>query len=99
MITVVAKIKAKAGKEEELKKIVTDTLPKVETEEGTLVYRFHQKADDPTEFMFFEIYKDGESLGVHGQTEYFKAMGKAMKDLLDGGLDFGMYSEVARIKE
>jgi|APSaa5957512622_1039677.scaffolds.fasta_scaffold118056_1 quinol monooxygenase YgiN len=99
MISVVAKIKAKAGQEEELKKIVTDTMTKVEDEEGTLVYRFHQNAGDPTEFLFFEVYKDQESLGVHGQTDYFKAMGNAMKDMLDGAPEFGMYTEVARIKE
>ena len=99
MITIVAKIKAKAGKEDELQKIVTDTLPKVEGEEGTLVYRFHKNAGEPTEFLFFEVYKDQASLDSHGQTEYFKAMSRGMRDLLDGAPEFGMWQEVARIKE
>ncbi len=99
MITVTAKIKAKAGKEEELKKIVMETVPKVESEEGTTAYRFHQKSDDPTTFLFFETYKDMESLGSHGQTDYFKEMGRGMKDLVDGAPEIALYEELIRIKE
>lgn len=99
MITVVAKLKAKAGKEAELEKVVTETIPKVESEEGTTMYRFHKLTSDPTTFMFFETYTDMEALGIHGKTDYFKAMGKALAELLDGAPEIGVYQEIARMKE
>jgi quinol monooxygenase YgiN len=94
---VVAKLKAAAGKEEEMKKALMDMIPKVSEEEGTLVYTLHQDQTDPTVFLFYEKYKDADALVVHSSTPYFKELFRTLKPLLDGNPEIAMYNELAGI--
>jgi len=92
---VVAKLKAKSGKEEEFEKILTDMVGKVGQEEGTLTYTLHRSQKDPTVFLFYEKYKDKNALSFHSATPYFKEMFGAIGPLLDGDPEIGMYNEIA----
>ncbi|MEK6192832.1 MAG: antibiotic biosynthesis monooxygenase [Deltaproteobacteria bacterium] len=94
---VVAKLKAKKGAEEEMEKVLRDAVQKVASEEGTLTYTLHRSQSDPCEFLFYEKYTDGEALQAHSTTPYFKAMFAALKDLVDGPADIGMYEELAAL--
>jgi quinol monooxygenase YgiN len=93
----VAKIKAAAGKEKEMEKALMDMIPKVSEEEGTLVYTLHQDQTDPTVFLFYEKYKDGDALVAHSSTPYFKELFGTIKPLLDGKPEISMYNELAGI--
>ena len=68
---VVAKLKAKSGEEEKMEKALVDIIPKVEQEEGTLMYTLHKSQKDPTVFLFYEKYTDKEALKFHSATPYF----------------------------
>ncbi len=94
---VLAKLKAQAGKEAEVEKVIREVLPKVKTEEGTLVYNFHRSLKDPTVFVFYEKYLDKAALGAHSTTPHFKEMGKALASLLDGAPEIEMLEELANI--
>ncbi len=96
---IIAKLKAKSGKEDELKKAVLDALPNVEQEEGTLVYAFNRSLTDPTEFVFYEKYTDEDALNAHSSTEHFKKMLNAFASCLDGAPEIGMYEEVGIVKK
>ena len=96
---VIAKLKAKSGKEDDLKKAVLDALPNVEQEEGTLVYAFNRSLTDPTEFIFYEKYTDGDALKTHSSTEHFKKMFAALAPCLDGAPEIGMYEEIGIVKK
>jgi len=94
---IIAKLKAQAGKEAELEKVLREMLPKVKTEEGTLAYNLHRSLGDPTVFVFYEKYADKAALGVHSATPHFKEMGKALADLLDGAPEIEMLEELGNI--
>ena len=96
---VIAKMKAQSGKEEDLIKAVLEALPKVEQEEGTLVYAFNRSLSDPTEFIFYEKYTDGDALTVHSSTEHFKKMVTALAPCLDGAPEIVMYEEIGIVKK
>ena len=96
---VVAKLKAKSGEEEKMEKALVDIIPKVEQEEGTLMYTLHKSQKDPTVFLFYEKYADKEALKFHSATPYFKELFGTLSSLLDGAPEIEMYDEVAKINK
>lgn len=63
--TAIISIRAKAGKEEELKKHLTSFINPSRSEEGCLDYHIVQSSDDPRIFMGFMIYRDEEAWNRH----------------------------------
>lgn len=98
MITLVATIKAKQGKEKDLETVLVTLIEKVEAEEGTLQYVLHKSLGDPAKFMFYEIYRDKAALALHSTTDYFKETMKIIFPYLDGKPEIETYQEKARIK-
>ena len=96
---VIAKMKAQKGKEEDLQKAVLAALPKVEQEEGTMVYAFNRSLSDPTEFVFYEKYTDGDALTAHSSTEHFKKMLTDLGPCLDGAPEIVLYEEIGMVKK
>ncbi len=96
-MVVVAILKAIEGKEEEMAKALTDIIPKVQEEEGTLIYTLHRDMNDPAKFMFYEKYKDSDALMVHSTTPHFKALFKTLKTMLAGEPEISTYKEVGGI--
>ncbi len=94
---VIAKLKVQEGKEADLEKVVLDVLPKVKSEEGTLVYNFHRSKSDPTIFVFYEKYVDKEALGLHSGTPHFKEMSAALGSLLAAPPEIEMFDELGNI--
>lgn len=97
MITLVATIKAKQGKEKDLETALTTLIQKVEAEEGTLQYILHKCLNDPQKFMFYEIYTDQAALALHSTTDYFKQTMKMIFPYLDGKPEIDTFQEVNRI--
>ena len=96
-MVVVAKLKALNGKEAQMEKALLAIIPEVAQEEGTLVYTLHRDHNDPSVFLFYEKYKDGDALVVHSSTPHFKELFKTLKPLLDGSPEISMYNELAGI--
>jgi quinol monooxygenase YgiN len=84
MITFMAMLKAKAGKEKRVEEILKGIVPKVQNEKGALKYILHRVKDDPSQFLFYEEYADQAALDFHNSTVYFKELGKDLTGLLDG---------------
>ena len=84
MITLIAKLKAKPGKEsllaEESKKIAQKVR---ENEKSCLMYIPHVSVENPAEIVFVEKYADQEALDAHFKTPYFKALAEKFGELLD----------------
>ena len=96
---VVAKLKAKSGEESKMADALQAMVSKVEKEEGTLVYTLHQSQNDPTQFLFYEKYSDGEALKAHSSTPYFKELLSILEPLLDGAPEIEMYNEIASLQK
>jgi len=94
---VVAKLKARSGEASKMADALRAMVSKVEKEEGTLVYTLHQAQNDPTQFLFYEKYADGEALKAHSSTPYFKELFGTLKPLLDGAPEIEMYTEIASL--
>lgn len=94
---VIAKLKVQEGKGADLEKVVNDILPKVKTEEGTLVYNFQRSKKDPTVYVFYEKYTDQEALAAHSGTPHFKEMSAALGSLLAAPPEIEMYDELGNI--
>ena len=94
---IVAKLKAKSGKEAETEKVLTEMVAKVKGEEGTLSYTLHRLKKDPSVFMFYEKYKNKDALDSHASTPHFKEMAGILSSLLEGKMEFNVYDELASI--
>ena len=91
---VIAKIKAKEGKEAQMERILKAVISDVEKEAGTLIYKLLRSKGDPCEFVFYEKYLNAEALTEHSCTAYFKEMFINMKPFLDGQPEITLYDEV-----
>lgn len=84
MNTIIARIKIKDGKEEQALAALKKMAEGVEANEpGTLAYVIHQSKDDPSEVVFFELYKDDEASKTHREGDSMKAFQSGFADIFD----------------
>ena len=95
-ITVVAKLKAKSGSEQQLEDAFRAMIPKVRGEAGTQAYVVHRSVQDPTTFVFYEVYQDREALDAHGKSPHMAEMAKTIRPLLDGRPQIDLLTELVR---
>ena len=96
-VTLIAKIKAKAGSENDLEAAFRDMIKKVRAAEpGCQAYVLHKSNQDPTQFVWYEIYQDQAAFDNHRKTDHMKEMGNRIKDLLDGRPQVEMLTEIDR---
>ncbi len=98
MLTVVAVLRAKEGREKEMEAALLAAVPKVEAEDGTLAYVLHRDRKDPKKFLFYEKYRDKDALKLHSSSPHFMEMFGAIGPLLDGDPAIDVYEELASIK-
>jgi quinol monooxygenase YgiN len=96
-ITVIAKLKTKAGTEKQFEEAARKMIETVRSAEpGTLQYVLHRGAKDPTQFVYYEVYQDQAAFDLHGKTDHMKAFGGAIGALLDGRPQVDVLQEVTR---
>jgi quinol monooxygenase YgiN len=95
-VTVVAKLRAKAGSEASLEQALRAMVPKVRDESGTLSYVLHRSVREPGVFVFYEIYQDQAALDAHTKTPHFKGLVAAVGPLLDGRMHADVLVELDR---
>jgi len=94
-MVVVAKIKVKPGREGEAEAAFRRQIDFVTHEEpGTLVYLLHRGRKDPSSFLFYEQYVDGEAFDRHGKSSAFQGLFKTLTPLLDGPPIIELYEEL-----
>ena len=71
------------GKNEQFERLFLDLTEKVlANEEGTLVYALHRSKSNAQEYVVMEQYRSAADLDLHGKTDYFRAVSKAMGGLV-----------------
>jgi len=95
-ITVIAKLKVKAGSEAAFKDAAAAMIQQVKSEAGTQTYILHQGTQDPTSFVYYEVYGDQAALDAHGKTAHMAEFGKKIAALLDGRPQIDLLQEVTR---
>lgn len=96
-MVVVARLKAKQGKETEMADVLKGLIPSVKNEEGTLVYTLNRLQQDPSVFLFYEKYVNAEALVAHSSTDYFKQAFKTLEPLLAEPPVIEMFDELDAI--
>jgi len=71
-ITVVAKIRSKHDCINEVKEILFSLIEPTRKEYGCIKYILHQGNEDPSLFVFYEIWEDEKLLHNHMNTKHFK---------------------------
>ena len=64
-IAVLARVRAKEGKGNELIAAFQPLLEQVENEPGTLLYLMNRSKEDPDLFWFSELYADDDAFAAH----------------------------------
>jgi quinol monooxygenase YgiN len=82
LLTVVAEMKAKPGKEEDLRRAVLALIEPTRKEDGCVQYDLHMHTGDPGRFVFYENWNSQADLDRHAASAHLKAFGAISKDLL-----------------
>ena len=65
MVTLIAKLTIKAGKEQEFEKTMKQVVPEVRKEPGNRAYVMCRSKKDSRVFVFYEEYVDDDAVTVH----------------------------------
>ena len=86
LLTVVATMRAKAGKEQEVRELLESLVAPTRAETDNVVYALHQGAQDPAVFVFIENWTSQAALDAHLDTPHLQAALPKIPELLDGEL-------------
>lgn len=93
-VRVLAFLKAKPGKRNELEEMLKTLIPPTRSEPGNIAYVMHRSTANPDELLFDEIWVDMKSLEDHLKTPHMQAALPKIQALLDAPLRIETYSEV-----
>jgi quinol monooxygenase YgiN len=97
LLTVIATMRARSGKEEELRDALLALVEPTSQEDGYVNYDLHQGVEDPALFCFYENWESGEALDAHLQAPHLTALAARLEELLDGGAEGLVIRRVRRI--
>jgi len=93
-LTVIARIKAKAGKEEVVFHEISSLIAPTRAESGCINYNLHRAQSDPALFCLYETWRSRQDLDEHLATPYLQAfLGKA-PDLLSEPVDLTFWEMI-----
>jgi quinol monooxygenase YgiN len=81
-LTVIARIRAKPGKEERTRSELRKLLEPTRRETGCLNFDMHESTSDPTVFVFHENWTSDEALEAHLRSPHIRAWFAQSEDLL-----------------
>jgi len=94
MITIVAKMKIKGGREGDAERALFDMVEYVRAHEpGTVRYTLHRAIGDPTHLLMYEQYADQEAVDTHGTSARIQQLFATLGPLLDGQPSIEMFTE------
>jgi quinol monooxygenase YgiN len=84
-VRVMATMRAKTGRGDELRGLLDALVPKVLAEDGNQEYAAWRDTSDPDLFVFWELWETPEALRNHGKAPHLAEFGATARDLLEGG--------------
>lgn len=94
MISLIATMKIKEGKKDDVLKLFGDLVPKVREEKGTAGYIVCQNGAVPNSLTIVERYTDKDALQAHASSGYFKEFSRAVAPLLEGRAEITLLEEL-----
>jgi len=94
LLTVVAVLKAKPGKEEALREALVGLVDSTRSEPGCLQYDLHVSTENVAEFVFYEKWVDQAALDQHLQKPYMQALRARRDELMSEAPSVRTYSRL-----
>ena len=93
-VTVVARIKAKSGKEVQVKQELLKVLSPTRSEAGCINYDLHQSFDNQAHFLFYENWTSQEALNEHLETPHVRNFLNQADQLLAEPVEVTLWKQV-----
>jgi quinol monooxygenase YgiN len=90
-VRVIARLRAKPGKEAELRTLAAGLIAPTRKEAGCIRYELLVNEADPAELTFVEEWRDGDTLNAHLATPHVQHAVSRCPELLVGELDLRRY--------
>ena len=71
-LLVVAQWEAKEGQADKVAEILERFLPEAQSDPGAKLFLVGRNEDNPAQFMFYELFRDGAAMKAHQESAYFK---------------------------
>lgn len=84
--SVVAEVRAKPGKEAELRAITLPLIDLVRSDPANLVYFLQENRETPGHFIFYEIFANEADFEAHNTMPYVQDWFAKLPDLAEGGV-------------
>jgi quinol monooxygenase YgiN len=84
LVTVIAHMRAKPGKEQELYDVLAGLVEPTSKEEGFVNYDMHQGIEDPALFYFYENWESVDTHEAHMNAPHLVAFTAKLDELVDG---------------
>nr|WP_298685562.1 putative quinol monooxygenase [uncultured Dongia sp.] len=84
--SIVAEVKAKAGKEDELRAVTLPLIALVRSDPKNLVYFLQEDREAPGHFIFYEIFATRADFEAHNAMPYVLDWFEKLPDLAEGGV-------------
>jgi quinol monooxygenase YgiN len=94
-LTVVAEMRAKPGREQDLRNALLSLIEPTRKEQGCVQYDLHVHTDDPARFVFYENWASRERLTIHLDSPHLRAFVAASADLLAEPMRVATYTRIA----
>lgn len=94
-IGMVAICRARPGMEGELQELVKDAAPWGRGKRGCLEYSVHLDREDPTKFVFYEVWENREALDSHRSDPGFHELIEKMVPLMEGAVEVILLERLA----
>jgi quinol monooxygenase YgiN len=95
LLTVVAEMQAKPGKEDALRRAVLALIEPTRQEDGCVQYDLHVHTSDPARFVFYENWTSPAHLDRHAAAAHIQQFRTAIADLLVAPPRIETYSRIA----
>ena len=87
LLTVIAHMKARPGKEAELRRELEELVAPTSQEQGFVNYDLHESVSEPGLFYLYENWESHEELDAHLDAPHLVRLAGLLGDLLEGGAD------------
>ncbi len=94
MVVIGAVFHVNKGKEDQFIAEYRKMAPKVLGDPGAISYVLHRDAGHPTNFFFYEQYKDDDAVRYHSSTTHFKEFFRAIGPITEGPPEIHRYDVV-----
>jgi quinol monooxygenase YgiN len=93
-LTVIACLRAKAGKEMQLRQELQCLVGPTLAEAGCIAYDLHESTSEAGSFMFHEVWRNSAALDAHFHTPHMIAISKLLPELLAGPMDLTKWTKL-----